>query len=177
VDRIRRRVTLLENQLTSVKNEWALEREQHELDFQDTMEQNTRLTKQLAKATQAYKKASAKAAAAEASLNVRRQSEQKEAEVLEDFTARVETNLLQSNRRADAAEQQVQMLTGEVNRLRMEVQANSLNGGAADQVHAASGHLLKLAADSEKAIRELCKGVGTLQHVSDLLRSLDKFTD
>ena len=99
---------------------------------------------------------------------------QKEAEVLEDFTARVETNLQNSTARAVAAEQQVAMLQQENNRLMQELQSNTLQGGAVEQVHAASMHLKRLAEDSEKAIRDLCKGVGTLQHVSDLLRSLDK---
>jgi len=52
-----------------------------------------------------------------------------------------------------------------------------LSGGAVEQVHAASKQLDSLASDSEKALRELCKGIGKLQMASQILASVGRVTE
>ena len=104
IQRIKRRMELMEEQLASTQKQLVLEREEHEMDVAELKEQSATLQLQLQKAVLESKKAGKKAAAAEASLAGRKQSEQKEAKMLEDFTARVEKNLEQTTARANAAE-------------------------------------------------------------------------
>jgi len=69
------------------------------------------------------------------------------------------------------------MLNEENARLRAELQNHVLSGGAVEQVHAASKQLDSLASDSEKALRELCKGIGKLQMASQILASVGRVTE
>jgi hypothetical protein len=60
--------------------------------------------------------------------------------------------------------------------LQAELQNNVLSGSAQEQVHTAAMHMRKLAEESEKSLRQLFKGVETLNHASDILKHLDKIT-
>eukprot|EP00039_Didymoeca_costata_P020293 m.340769 g.340769 ORF g.340769 m.340769 type:complete len:398 (-) comp19515_c0_seq1:118-1311(-) len=174
VERIKKRMALLEEQLTSSKRQIAMEREQHEMDIIELKEQNELLIAQAHKAKSSAKKAEKKAAAAESAYQKLKESEQQEAAVLEDFTERVGQNLERATARANKAEQQVASLSEEVNRLRAQLQNQSLSGSALEQANNASRQLNKLSVDSEKALRDLFKGIGTLQTVSQILASLGK---
>jgi predicted nucleic acid-binding Zn-ribbon protein len=103
VQRIRRRVALLESQLGAAKQELEMEREQHELDSQDLVDQNERLRSKASTLQSKVKLAEKRAAAAEQSLALRKSSEAQEADVLETFTAAVEKKLQASEARVGAA--------------------------------------------------------------------------
>lgn len=173
LSRLKRRMTLLNQQLVAAKGELAMAKEQNELDTFELREENASLKKQLRKAKSALQMAEKAAAQSEAALARRRDSERKEAEVLEDFTARIQHNLEQSTARAMAAEQKVASLQAEVNRL----QGNNLSGGALGQVRQASKHLDELSKDSEAALRKLCEGVKTFKLISDILQSCDRIEE
>jgi hypothetical protein len=96
-------VALLESQLGAAKQELEMEREQHELDSQDLVDQNERLRSKASTLQSKAKLSEKRAAAAEQSLALRKSSEAQEADVLETFTAAVEKKLQASEARVGAA--------------------------------------------------------------------------
>ena len=104
IERIKRKTALLQGQLEAARRELGMAREEHELEQAELADENEQLRRRLAKAEAARAKADKAQRSAEAKLSRRKQNERQEAEVLEDFTSRMERNLEAALARAPAAQ-------------------------------------------------------------------------
>eukprot|EP00037_Helgoeca_nana_P016362 m.154023 g.154023 ORF g.154023 m.154023 type:complete len:410 (+) comp23486_c0_seq1:46-1275(+) len=173
IARVKRRVTLLKQQLHAANEELRMSNEQHDMDMEDLRDENRTLRKEVKQLRAAANKAEKKASAASSQLRRRTEDEQKEAAVLEDFTQRVEQNLEQTTKRAVEAEAQVAKLREDLKKYK----GMDLSQGAMNQIKSASLQLKTLSQTSEKSLQDLIAGAKTLTYVSEILSCAEKLAE
>ena len=149
------------------------EREQHGLEMLELREENESLKVVIKKAKVKVAKLEKDARQHETTLSRRKEADSKEAEVLAEFASAMEEKLESAQVRAAAAESQVILLKQELERQR----DGGISGDARGQIKAAATQLAALATESEKSLRQLCRGVGALQHIHNILESFDRLSE
>eukprot|EP01133_Synstelium_polycarpum_P007362 gene7362-8575_t len=123
-----------------------------------------------------------KLALAERTLEALKIKEANETKIMENMIANVEENLIATKKRAQHAESQVEQLKYEVNLLKSTgggVDAQELRyrlQDAKDKGRMVASALHQAASEADVQIKNLLRGVETLQNISGLLTSIDKVT-
>ncbi|EGC35881.1 hypothetical protein DICPUDRAFT_32720 [Dictyostelium purpureum] len=109
--------------------------------------------------------------------------EANETKIMEDMVAQVEENLLATKKRAQNAENQVEQLKNDISLLRStgsnnpEIQELRYRLQDAKEKGKMVTHLLYQASnDADMNIKNLMRGIETLQNISGILTSIDKIS-